>query len=278
MATLRPVTIDDALAALAAGPGKLLAGGTDVYAAAGPRLAGPVVDLSRVAGLSTIEAGADGWRIGAGVTWSALRAAPLPSAFDALKAAAAEVGSVQIQNRATLAGNLCNASPAADGVPALLALNAAVEVAAAGRRRRLPLADFILGPRRTALQPGEMVTAILVPPQPEGAAAVFHKLGARHYLVISIAMVAVMLAAEGGRITDARIAVGACSPVAMRLAGLEAKLVGAPLELAAACAEADDLVPLSPIDDVRATASYRREAALVLVRRALAEAAGRLAP
>lgn len=276
MATARPLTLDDALTALAAGSARILAGGTDALAGAGPRLAGPVVDLSRVAGLGAIEASPAGWRIGAGVTWSQLVATPLPAAFDALKAAARQIGSIQIQNRATLAGNICNASPAADSVPALLALDAAVEIASAADRRTVPLTQFLLGPRRTALAPGEMVSAIVVPPQPEDAASAFAKLGARRYLVISIAMVAVVLAAEDGRVTTARVAVGACSPVAVRLPLLEAALAGAPLAEASAVAAADHLAPLAPIDDVRASAAYRREAALVLIRRTLAEGAGKV--
>ena len=278
MTMLSPRTLDDALAALADGPSRVLAGGTDVFAATGPRLAGPVVDLSRIPQLATIESGPDGWRIGAGVTWSAMRRHPLPAAFDGLKAAAVEIGSVQIQNRATLAGNLCNASPAADGVPALLTLGASVEIASARGSRILPLCEFVLGPRRTALAPGEIVGAILVPPQPGGAVGAFSKLGARHYLVISIAMVAVVLAVENGAITDARVAVGACSPVAVRLGALERDLLGVPLERAAGTVDRSHLAPLSPIDDVRASATYRLEAARVLTARTLATAAGRLAP
>ncbi|RAH99965.1 xanthine dehydrogenase [Acuticoccus sediminis] len=276
MAPARPLTLDDALTALAAGPARILAGGTDLLAATGPRLSGPVLDLSGVADLAAIETTDAGWRIGAGVTWSALADAHLPPVFDALKAAARQVGSIQIQNRATLAGNLCNASPAADGVPALIALDAVVETASPAGRRRLPVASFILGPRRTALDPGEIVSAIIVPPQPDGAVSVFSKLGSRHYLVISIAMVAVVLAAEDGVVTAARVAVGACSPVAVRLGALEASLVGRPLADVAAIPAADHLAPLSPIDDVRASSAYRMDAALVLVRRALADAAGRL--
>ncbi|UOM35099.1 xanthine dehydrogenase family protein subunit M [Acuticoccus sp. I52.16.1] len=274
MAPPSPLLLDDALAALGSGSARVLAGGTDLFAAAaGPRLAGPVVDIKRIPGMATIEAGDAGWRIGAGVTWSQLAGTEMPAAFDALKAAARQVGSIQIQNRATLAGNLCNASPAADGVPALLALDAAVEIAGPDGSRTLPLGEFLLGPRRTALAPGEIVTAVVVPAQPAGAVGAFAKLGARRYLVISIAMVAVVIAAEAGRITAARVAVGACSPVAVRLAALEAALLGVTVDDAPAVPVAAHLAPLAPIDDVRAGAAYRREAALVLVRRTLAAAA-----
>src|SRR5262249_12973399 len=156
-----------------------------------------------------------------------LIAASLPPLFDGLKLAAREVGGVQIQNAGTLAGNLCNASPAADGVPALLALDAVVELAGPGGERSLPLERFILGPRRTALQTGELATAIRVP-KPRGAArSHFLKLGARKYLVISIVMVAATIeVAADGRVAAAKVAVGACSPVAQRLRMLEMRLAG----------------------------------------------------
>jgi CO/xanthine dehydrogenase FAD-binding subunit len=210
-------------------------------------------------------------RIGARTTWSDLARADLPPCFDALKAAAREVGSVQIQNTATIAGNLCNASPAADGVPPLLALDAEVELASTGGVRRLPLKDFLTGYRSTARRPDEIVTAVLVPRILEQGRSVFLKLGARRYLVISIAMVAVVLAGDGeGRVSEARVAVGACSAVAQRLPALEQALIGAKTEPGIGeRAGHEHLEPLSPIDDVRATAAYRRDTALTLVRRAL---------
>lgn len=281
-ASLRPATLDDALAALAERPRRVLAGGTDFYpglrdadpdAVAG---AAPIMDVSRIAALDGVVRDGEGWRIGALTRWTALLRAPLPPAFDGLKAAAREVGSVQIQNAGTLGGNLCNASPAADGVPPLLTLDAAVELASLRGRRRLALAAFILGPRRTALAADELLTAILVPAQPPGARGAFVKLGARSHLVISIGMAATLVAQDAqGRVATARAAVGACSATAQRLPALEAALAGlpfAPQALAAAPAAAM-LAPLSPIDDVRASAAYRAEAALELVRRALALAA-----
>ena len=152
-------------------------------------------------------------------------AAPLPGGFDALKAAAREVGSVQIQNRGTVAGNLCNASPAADSVPPLLALDAGVELTSPRGARLMPLADFILGNRRPS-GADEILTAILVPRTIDGPSA-FLKLGARRYLVISIAMVAAALERDGdGAIAEARIAVGSCSAVAQRLPAARARLIG----------------------------------------------------
>ena len=271
-----PETVPEAVAALTSPTARVLAGGTDFYAALGDRPVDfDVVDLTRIAALRRIaENDGGGWRIGATATWADLCRTPLPPVFDGLKAAAREVGSIQIQNTATLAGNLCNASPAADGMPALLALDAAVEVTGPSGARRLPLGDFVTGPRRTALAAGELVSAILVPAQPPGARGAFHKLGARRYLVISIAMVSAVVApAANGTVAAARVAVGACSAVACRLPALEAALVGRPLAAAADTVTAAHLAPLAPLDDVRGSARYRTEAALELVRRALANAA-----
>ena len=210
--------------------------------------------------------------IGARASWSDVLRADLPPSFDALKLAAREVGSIQIQNRGTVAGNLCNASPAADGVPPLLTLDASVELASADGVRVLPLDDFILGNRKTARRPDELVTAILVPKPAHAARASFLKLGARKYLVISIVMAAGLLEVKEGRVAAARIAVGACSAVAQRLPALEAALVGQPAGPGlAGLAAGEHLAGLAPIDDIRADAGYRREAALVLVKRCLAE-------
>src|SRR5271157_684736 len=192
---LQPRTLQEAVALFAAHGGTLVAGGTDVFPAqvdcAPPAT---LIDLSHVADLKGIRLNGDHVRIAGGVTWSELVAADLPPAFDGLKAAAREIGSVQIQNRGTLAGNLCNASPAADGVPPLLALDAAVELASSNGTRRLDLAEFILGNRRTALRPGEILSAVLVSDAWNDARSAFLKLGARRYLVISIVMVAATIA------------------------------------------------------------------------------------
>ncbi len=280
---LRPTTLDEALALRAQAGGTpltLLAGGTDIYPVRTHRSAWfqpfgrDMLDLGAVPDLSGIQHNAAGTRIGAGTTWSAIAEAALPPAFDALKQASRQVGGVQIQNRGTIGGNLCNASPAADGVPPLLALDAEVELASLRGRRRLPLADFVLGNRRTALAPDEILVAIHVPAPPAGARSTFLKLGARAYLVISIASVAAIIATDGaGLVSDARIAVGACSAAPQRLATLEARLIGQPAGDLAPLVQPEDLAALAPIDDVRASAAYRRDAALVLVRRALTQLA-----
>jgi len=289
---LRPESLGQALAALAdpahsrpADPlDRLtpLAGGTDFYPArAGAEAWGRpsprnVLDLSRIPELDGVDRAPDGSvRIGARVTWTGAMEAGLPPAFRCLETAGREVGGAQVQNRGTLVGNLCNASPAADGVPPLLALDAEVEIASVRGVRRVPLADFVLGNRKTALAPDELATAIHVPPQPDGLATTFLKLGARTYLVISIVMVAAGLAVgPDGRIAAARVAVGACSAAATRLRALEADLVGAPAAGAVDRVMPAHLAPLAPIDDVRGTAAYRLEAALVLVRRAIGHLGG----
>lgn len=272
----RPSRLDQALD-LAAQAALVLAGGTDVLPALqGRDLPGTVLDLTAIEGLRGITHATDHIRIGATTRWSDVITADLPAGFDALKQAAREVGSVQIQNSATVAGNIVNASPAADGVPALLVLDASVELCSASSKRLIPLADFITGVRRTALQSGEIVTALVIPKQTTTGGSAFHKLGARKYLVISIAMVAVRLVMQNGRITEAAVAVAACSPVARRLSGLEVALIGlstAQPDAWRGALKADIAARLSPIDDMRATAAYRTEAVAELVDQAIAAAA-----
>lgn len=272
---LRPASLGEALAALSAQPFHVLAGGTDFYPArVGKPVDGDILDITRVAGLRGIRDQGNLFRIGAAVTWSELIGAPLPPQFDGLKAAAREIGGVQIQNAGTVAGNLCNASPAADGVPPLLALGAQVELASSVGTRRVPLADFVLGNRTTTRRPHELVTAVLVPKWRARTHGVFLKLGHRRYLVISMVMVSAVMAQDhAGRITLCGIAVGACSAVAQRLNALESRLVGQPARAAAQLVSAADLRHLSPIDDVRGSAAYRLDAALTLVRQALDQAA-----
>jgi CO/xanthine dehydrogenase FAD-binding subunit len=271
----RPTRVDEALAMLARGERTILAGGTDFYPSrVGIAPRDDVIDVTALADLRGIKERAKGWRFGAATTWADVIEAKLPPLFDGLKLAAREVGGMQIQNAGTIAGNLCNASPAADGVPPLLTLDASVEIASAESRRTLPLEQFILGPRRTALRAGELVTAVFIPRPGRPARSDFLKLGARKYLVISIAMVACVLEVEDGTVRAARVAVGSCSPVAMRLPKLEQALAGRRLDRDLCDGVlSEHLEHLSPIDDVRASAGYRKEAALTLVRRSLARLA-----
>lgn len=276
-AYIRPTTLDEALEALGTGPLTILAGGTDHYPArVGRPLDEDILDVSAIGGLGAIEELDGHWRLGATATWSDVIEADLSPCFDGLKLAAREVGGVQIQNAGTVVGNVCNASPAADGVPPLLALDAAVEVRSGNGAKDVPLAHFIAGNRRTLLEPGEMVTALLVPkPEAPRAASHFLKLGSRKYLVISIVMVAAVAEiAEDGNVARARVAVGACSEVAQRLPALEDALVGRAFgDGLGEVAETAHLAPLDPIGDVRGSAEYRRDAALTVVRRTLQELA-----
>jgi CO/xanthine dehydrogenase FAD-binding subunit len=277
---LRPESVDEALAAMAARPLTVLAGGTDFYPArVGRPVTEDILDLSRLVELRGIRDEGAHWRIGALTTWTDLVRAELPPVFRALQQAAREVGGVQIQNAGTVAGNLCNASPAADGAPPLMSLGAQVELRRADAARVVPLTDFIVGNRATQRGAEELVTGILVPKwaaqDRHSARSLFLKLGARRYLVISIVMVSLAIEiSPTGKITRCGIAVGACSPAAKRLTVLEKKLLGHRLTPdIAALPVAEHFAALAPIDDVRASADYRREAAVELVRRGLAQLA-----
>jgi len=255
-----------------------LAGGTDLYPATDRQtLAGQVVDLTAIPGLRGISTTDRGVRIGACTTWADLVAAKLPPSFEALREAALEVGSIQVQNAATIGGNLCNASPAADGVPPLLALDAFVELNRPGSSRRVALGDFVLGNRETALENGEVLTAIHVPSPACRGGSAFEKLGARRFLVISIAMVAARFSLKGGVVEDAALCIGSCSETAVRLRGWEAAILGStPPEATKLIAALDPGNMLEPLDDIRADARYRFKAAKVLcqavARKALARA------
>lgn len=270
----KPRAIDEALRLLGEDRWRILAGGTDFYPALGNRpLRENVLDINGLEGLSGISETPDHFVIGARTTWTEVLRHPLPPAFDALKQAAREVGSVQIQNVGTVAGNLCNASPAADGVPALLVLDAELELSSRDAIRHVGLCDFILGNRRTARRDDELVTSIRIGKASTAGRSAFVKLGARRYLVISIAMAAArIVSASDGTVAGAAVAVGACSAVAQRLGLLERALLGHAAASAADAVEHSHLTPLAPIDDVRGSADYRRQAARTIVKRALAAA------
>ena len=270
----RPDNLDQALALLADRDWAVLSGGTDYYPALGDREpAGNVLDISAIEGLQSVSRKGANWEIGALATWSDVICADLPPAFDGLKLAAREIGSVQIQNRATLAGNICNASPAADGMPPLLTLDANVRLSSQAGTRELALAEFATGNRSTQLEQGELVTAILVPVSLVKGKSAFRKLGARKYLVISIAMVAVRVRLQDyNKVDEIAISVGSCSLVAQRLRSLEQFLTGKQLDAETLTQiDASHLGELSPISDVRATADYRTDAALQLIRRTIAD-------
>jgi CO/xanthine dehydrogenase FAD-binding subunit len=276
---VRPLTLAHATQLLAEKPHRILAGGTDIFPSLqGQPLTGPVLDVSAIKDLRYVREEKHAWHIGALTTWSAIMSAHLPASFNALKQAAREVGSVQIQSRATIAGNICNASPAADAMPPLLVLDATVVLQSERHIREIPLSDFVLGNRKQALEPGELLTEIRIPKSSAGGISNFTKLGARRYLVISIAMLAVRLVARHNIISDCAIAVGACSAVAQRLHRLEASLVGRRLnEFSAFAIDPIFLDGLSPITDVRSPGSYRLEAVTELLVRLIQKTASGLA-
>jgi len=272
----RPASVAQATRLLAARPWAVLAGGTDLYPAhVGRAIALPVLDIGGIAELRGVRREGASWTIGATTTWSDVARAELPPLFAALQAAAREVGGVQIQNTGTVAGNLCNASPAADGTPALLAMRARVVLQSARGLRELAVDEFVLGNRRTARADDELVVAVRISAWSERARSAFAKLGGRRYLTIAVTAVAVVVDADADdTVRAAGVAVGSCAPAARRLPALEARLVGARIDgdLGALVADAD-LAPLAPIDDVRGSAAYRIDATRTLLRRALGELA-----
>jgi CO/xanthine dehydrogenase FAD-binding subunit len=246
---------------------RIAAGCTDLFPATERKhLQGPILDITGISALRDIQHTTDGVRIGAAVTWAQILRAPLPPVFDGLKSAAREVGARQIQNQGPLIGNLCNASPAADGVPPLLTLDAVIEIQSTTQTRHVALSEFIKGPRKIDLHKGEMATAITIPASALTGAGNFCKLGARDYLVISIAMTAARIVLEDGIVVKAALAIGSCGPTAVRLTQIEQRMTGRPLDLSYISDEAV-AAAISPIDDMRADAGYRRISAAELMRR-----------
>jgi CO/xanthine dehydrogenase FAD-binding subunit len=276
-----PASLDEALALLArhGEAARPLAGGTDLLLnlRSGRRRVGLLVDLKRVPGLDAVEARPGGGvRIGALASHAALLDSPLLAgpAFRALVEGAGWVSGPQIRNRGTVGGNLCNASPAADLAPPLLALGAEVEVARHGSARgRLPLADLFAGPGRTGLGPGEVLAAVELPAAAGSAGSAYER---ATRVAIDIALVGVAASvtlAPDGSVAGARVALGAVAPTPTLSRGASAALVGRrpsveALAAAARAAAADS----RPIDDVRASAAYRRHMVEVLARRALERA------
>jgi aerobic carbon-monoxide dehydrogenase medium subunit len=277
-----PRRVEDALALLAKhGAAALpLAGGTDLLAQmrAGVRRPAVIVDLKRIPELIELREVDGGLTIGAAAPAAALREHPLlRRAFPGIAEAVALIGSEQIQGRASLGGNLCNASPAADTTPALLVNDAVVEIAGPGGRRRIPAAELCTGPGRTALGPGELVVAIHLAAPPARSGDAYLRLIPRTEMDIAVVGAAVRVAlAPDGSCAAARVAVGAVAPTALRVPAAEAALAGSRLEPAALARLADAVrAAARPIDDKRGTAAYRRQVIGVLARRAAERAAER---
>ena len=267
-----PRSLDEALALLTpkAVP---LAGGTDLFLRMERRQTQPdtVVDLKRIPALDRIEPSDRGLRIGALTLMETLAASSLiHNDYDALARSARAVGSIQTRNRATVGGNLANASPAADTATPLMALGAVVEATAAGGTREVPVERLFLGPGRTALRDRELLTAILIPAMPARAGSAFQRCVRTAMDIAVVNCAAFVRLGEDGVVVDARVALGAVGPTPLRAASAEGRLKGQRFsprmaEEAAECA-ADEA---QPIDDVRAGAGYRREMVRVLTRRAI---------
>jgi len=265
----RPEKLEDALVVLSENQVTLLAGGTDFFPArVGKPITEKVLDLTGIHGLRSIQQTDEGYSFGALTTWTDIIQAELPPAFDGLKKAAKTIGGIQTQNAGTLCGNICNASPAADSVPNLMSLDAKIELRSIKGMRTLPIEKFILGNRKTLKKQDELISRILVPHPGKNALGNFEKLGTRAYLVISIVMVGVVAELnEQDEILKLKISVGACSPVAKRLPRLEEECVGQRLKSIEI--HPNHLESLSPIDDVRASASYRNTVVPELLKRAI---------
>lgn len=279
-----PATFDEAVTIATAAPGitRFLAGGTDVLVQLRAGMVTPddLIDLKRIHGARDITRLPDGgWRIGAAVASADLAAdRALAADWPGVVEAMGLVGSTQVQGRATLAGNLCNASPAADSVPALVAAGAMVTIQGPTGTRDLPVEAVPLKPGRTVLEAGEIITALTLPPRGDHAGDAYLRFIPRTEMDIAVVGCAVSLRRDGPTITGARVALGAVAPTVLLVAECADALIGSPLDegalsrLAAAAGAA-----CRPIDDKRGTIAFRTEVAGVLARRAAAIAYERAA-
>jgi carbon-monoxide dehydrogenase medium subunit len=252
---------------------RLLAGGTDLIPGMREKGVSPqcVVNLKRLPGLTGISATKEGVEIGALTTIHEVETSDvIKERLPVLVTAAQNLGSLQVRCRATLGGNVCNASPAADMVPPLMALDARLTLVSESSEREVPISEFFLGPGRTGLKPGEILSKILVPFLPPDSGVAFFKFGRRSAMECAVANVAARVSLSGNSCKEARIALGSVGPVAFRARRAEEALEGRELteeaiDGAAKQAEAQ----ATPISDIRSTAEHRRAVAPVLVRRAL---------
>ncbi|WP_138469345.1 xanthine dehydrogenase family protein subunit M [Poseidonocella sp. HB161398] len=277
-----PSTFEDAarLAGAAGGVTRFLAGGTDVLVQmrAGMVLPDDLIDLKKIPGVHDIVQGADGgWRIGIAVPGAALGAhAALVADWPGVVEGMELVGSTQVQGRATLAGNLCNGSPAADSVPGLVAAGATVEITGPDGTRSAPVEEIPAGPGKTTLAPGELISAILLPPRGKAGGDAYLRFIPRTEMDIAVAGCAVNLRLEGDTIAEARVALGAVAPRIALAPDCAAAIIGTTLDEAALAAlDAAARAACSPIDDKRGTVAFRTEVAGVLARRAAAIAYSR---
>ena len=271
-AALRPRSLDEAVRFLSDDPALVPTAGCTDLMVRGPEALhrmDRVIDLLAIAEMRGIREIEGGIEIGATTTFTEIgRSSAVRAAFPALAAAASVVGGWQIQNRATLGGNMANASPAGDSLPVLLALDAVVIVAGPEGLREVPYSEFHTGYRKTALQPGEIVARVRLPFLPEGGFQAFRKVGTREAQAISKVVVAMVGRIADGRIADPRLAAGSVAATPVRLRAAEEAVRGAaPGSETAERAGQEAAREVTPIDDVRSTAEYRRFALERVVRR-----------
>jgi aerobic carbon-monoxide dehydrogenase medium subunit len=261
-----PRTLDEAVALLAKPNTQALAGGTDLLVELKEHLrhAERVVNIKRVAGLTGLSFDAkEGLRIGALATARDVElSAVVQRSYAGLLQAVRELGSIQVRYRATITGNICRASPSADTIPPLIADGATIRIRGAGGERSLPLEDFFLGPGKTVLKPGDVVTEIVVPPPAPDTRKVYIKHGRRKAMELATVGVAVTHVPGG----ETRIVLGAVAPTPIRARQAE-KIFAETGDIGRASRAAMD--ESRPISNVRASAEYRREMVEVLTRRAL---------
>lgn len=275
-------TLDDAVMLLTRlGPdARLLAGGTDLLPQLKEHVIEPpaVVALGAIPEMQALEGASDGGlRIGALVRMRRIERSELVrERYAAVAEGAKLVGSVQIRNLATLGGNVCNAAPSADVVPALVAFGAEAVAYGPNGRRAMPLEAFFLGPRRTVLGPGELLVEVLLPPPAPGTGSAYVRHTPRMEMDIAVAGSGAVVTVNGDRISDARICLASVAPTPIRAPGAEALLRGAAADeetiRRAAVAAAGDCTPIS---DVRGSDAYRRQLVTVLTERALRTAIAR---
>ena len=266
-----PTTLSEALSLRAEGTYRPIAGGTDLMVQLAADVADPpaaVLDLSRIAELKGISTDGYDVAIGALTTYTELRHSPVISArLHALAEAAATVGAAQIQNRGTIGGNICNASPAGDTLPVLLAVDAVFECASSGGIREVPAREFWTGYRQTALREDELLVRIRFAVD-RSRRTRFRKVGTRAAQAISKVVLALSYRDDDGTWRDVRVALGSVAPTTIRAGETEAVLEGTrPGDAVAAEAARVLAREISPIDDVRSTAAYRRQVAGTLVLR-----------
>jgi carbon-monoxide dehydrogenase medium subunit len=270
-----PESLEGAVALLAGAPGevRVLAGGTDLLVQMRADLVDPelIVDIKRIRETRVVTEEKGGWRIGAAVTGAELKEhARLKQAWPGVVEAANLIGSTQVQGRATLGGNLCNGSPAADSVPALIAAGAVATLAGPRGKRHLAVEDVMLGPRKLALARGELLVSFLLPPRPPRSSDAYLRFIPRTEMDIAVVGAGVSLTLDaGGAITAARVSLGAVAPRVLLVPEAARAIVGSRLDRPAQDRlEAAARAACQPIDDKRGTTEFRIEVAGVLARRA----------